>query len=88
VRCILLIASLENRLCDIAGLRDARPVDLWLLGFLPWLGAGPTPAPEDVGAHTLGLVCLDRAGVRLFFGHANFGQSVENRFALDLQFTR
>jgi hypothetical protein len=40
----------------------------------------------EVAAHLLGLIGLDRTGVRLALGHANRRQSVQDGPALDLQF--
>jgi hypothetical protein len=86
--CGLLLAALQNGPGDIAGLRHTRPVDLRLVRLVAG-GRTPCPTPfQNVGAHTLGLIRFDGAGVRLLLGHANFDQSIENCFALDLQFTR
>jgi hypothetical protein len=46
------------------------------------------PLVLEIVAHLLGLVGLDRAGVRLGFRHANRNQSIQNRLALDFQFPR
>ncbi len=45
-----------------------------------------TAAVLEVIAHLLGLVGLDRAGVRLWLGHANRNQSIQNWLALDFEF--
>jgi hypothetical protein len=84
----LLLAPLQNRLRHIPDMMHLRPIDLWLyLGFMPRTAGQASPS-QDVGAHKLGFVLLNRARVRLFLGHANFGQSIQNSFALDFQFPR
>ena len=84
-----LMPALKDRLGGIARLGNARPVDLWPgLCFVAGSAGGRTTTPEDIGAHTLGLIPLDRAGMRLLFGHADCRQSIENLFALDLQLAR
>jgi hypothetical protein len=86
--CGLLLSALQNGAGDVARLRHTRPVDLRLFRLVTGRRTRcPTPF-QNVGAHTLGLIRFDGAGVRLFLGHANFDQSIENCFALDLQFTR
>jgi hypothetical protein len=42
----------------------------------------------EVVAHLLSLIGFDRAGVRLWFRHANRNQSIQNRLALDFKFSR
>jgi hypothetical protein len=86
--CRLLLTALQNGSGNIARFRDARPVNLRLFGLVAGRRARRSAALQDVGAHTLGLIRFDGAGVRLLFGYADFGQSVEYGFALDLQFTR
>jgi len=38
----------------------------------------------EVLANQLGLVLLQRAGVRFLLGNAHFGEDIEDRLALDL----
>jgi hypothetical protein len=38
-----------------------------------------------MGADFLGFVFLERTGMRLLLGNANFFQNIENRLALDFQ---
>jgi hypothetical protein len=67
-----------------------RQIDL---GFDP-IGFGPARAgrlrvtlarPAEMGAHLLGLVLIERAGVRLLLGNAGFLQHIEDCLALDFQ---
>lgn len=82
---------LQQKASYISRLGDVREIDLCLdlrLGRTrsavascacgAWSG--------EVFAHTIGLVGLDRARVRLLFRYSNQGEDVENRFALDFQF--
>jgi hypothetical protein len=85
----LVLLLLENGASHIARLMNLRPVDLRLhLGFVPGSAGRPAASLQNVRAHTLGLVLFNRARMRLLFGHADFGQSIQNGFALDFQFTR
>lgn len=43
---------------------------------------------QDVGAHTLGFVRFERAGVRLLLRYAYFRESIKNGFTLHFQLTR
>ena len=81
------MAALQNGPGGIAGLGDTRPVNFWLLGLMARSGAG-TAAFENVRAHTLGFVRLNRAGVGLLLRNANFHESIEYRFTLYFQLTR
>lgn len=84
-----LLALLENRFRHIARLVYLRPVDFRFgFGFVPGGGRRNAAASEDMRANALGFMLFNRAGVRLLLGHADCGQSIENFFALDLQFTR
>lgn len=84
-----LLALLENGFCHIADAVNLRPVNLWLrFRFVPAGVHRDAAAFQDMGAHPLGFVRLNRAGVRLLFGHANCGESVKNFLALHLQLTR
>jgi hypothetical protein len=40
----------------------------------------------DIGPHFFCLMLLQRTGMRLFLGHPDMRQRVENRFALHFQF--
>lgn len=80
---------LQNRSGHITDVMHLRPVDLRLdLGLVPRRRARPAPALQNVGAHTLGFIRLDRARVRLLFRYADFHESIQNCFALDFQLPR
>ena len=84
-----LVALLENGFRHIADSVNLGPVNLRLrFSFVPGGAHGDAAAFQDMGAHPLGFIRLNRAGVRLLFGHANCGESIKNFFALHLQFTR
>jgi hypothetical protein len=85
-----LLLLFENRLGDVADAVDLRPVDLWLdLGLMPRAGRTRASTPlEDVGAHTLGFIRLDRARMRLLLGYANRCESVQYFPALNFQLSR
>ena len=79
----------------IAGLGNVREINLCLDAFgLRPAGAGSLAASRaisrsaKVGADLLRLVLFQRAGMRLLLGDADFGQHIENRLALDFQFSR
>ena len=40
----------------------------------------------DIGPHFFCFVLLQRTGMRLFLGHSDVRQRIENRFTLDFQF--
>jgi hypothetical protein len=82
--------SLLDCLEHVAGLRDARPVDLRLgrSAFAASCGRSARSAALKVGAHTLGFIKLKRTGVRLLLSDAYVIKYVEDSFALDFQFTR
>jgi hypothetical protein len=84
-----LLLPFENRFGDIADVMDLRPVDLRLgFGFMT-RRKGRSAAPlQNMHTNPLGFVRLDRAGVRLFFGHANCDQSFQDFPALHLQLAR
>jgi hypothetical protein len=85
----LLLFLLQNGLQHISGLRDVRQVDLGPGRGFRARGAGCSgPAALEVDAHTLGLVKLKRTGVRFLLGDVYGLENIENRFALDFQFTR
>lgn len=69
-----------NRLEDIAGLGDARPVDLglWLTFHFVRTGRHTASAALKVDAHAFRFVCLKRTGVGLLLRNAYFRQNVQN----------
>jgi len=68
---------------------NLRPVNLRLdLGLVPCRTTRAAPPFQDVRAHTLGFILLDRARVGLLFGNADFRESIQNRLALNFQFPR
>src|SRR5581483_4132458 len=80
------LLALEDRLQGVAGLGDVREVKGWL-GVGGWFGGCcRTGAAGQVVAYLLGLMLLDRGGVRLLLGDADGRESVKNGLALDLQF--
>jgi hypothetical protein len=82
------ILTLLNRLEHVAGLRDARPVDL-LLGLVvdnSGRASAILPATLKVLAHALSFIFFQRAGVGFLLGHADVGQGVQDRPALHFQF--
>ena len=86
-----LLLLFENRFGDIADAVDLRPVDLRLdLGFMP--GRGRTrrsAAPlQNVGAHTLGFIRLNRARMRFLLANPNRHESIQNLLALNFQLPR
>jgi hypothetical protein len=84
-----LLLPFENGFGHVADVVHLRPVDPRLrLAFVAQRTGGAATALEDMSADTLGFVRLDGAGVRLFLGHANCGQSFQDFPALHLQFTR
>jgi hypothetical protein len=85
-----LLLSLEDLPGDIPGLVGLGPVELRLdLGFVPRSVAGASAASfENVGAHTLGFIRLDRARVGLFLSNSDSRESVQNFPALDFQLSR
>jgi hypothetical protein len=87
----LLLLLLEDRFGDVANAVDLRPVDLRLgFGLMPrrCRAAAPTPRLQDVGAHTLGFIRLDRARMRLLLGNPDCCESIQNFLALDFQLSR
>ena len=90
-RCGCFSLLLEQQAGDISRFGDVREIDLGLdLRFARARAAVASRAcctlSGEVLAHTLGLVRLDRARVRLLFRYSDKGKDVENRFALDFQF--
>lgn len=83
-----MLSALEDGPGGVTWLRNARPVDLRLVFRLVPCWGSRTASLQNMGAHTLRFIRLDRAGVGLLFRYADFDQSIENGFALDLQFTR
>jgi hypothetical protein len=84
----LLLA--DNSLQHIPGLRDTREINLGLDAFGFWArGAsgfsGAFTGATQTHADLLRFMLFQRTGMRLLLGHPNFGQYVENSFALDFQ---
>jgi hypothetical protein len=80
---------LQNRLCHITNVMYLRPVDLRLdFSLMPRRRTAATPTLQDVCAHTLGFVRLDRARVGLLLGNADFHESIQNCLALHFQLSR
>jgi hypothetical protein len=83
---------LQKKTGNIPGLGDVREIDLGFdLRFTrarAAIACGRSGATwsREVFAHTLGLVGLNRARVRLLFRYSDYGKDVENRLALDFQF--
>jgi hypothetical protein len=77
----LSLLALKDGLKSIAGLGDLREIKLRLgLGWLP-VSARRAASTVEVAAHLLGLIGLDRAGVRLSSNADRF-KRIENRPAL------
>jgi hypothetical protein len=87
----LLLLLFQNRFGDIANAVDLRPVDLRPgFGLMPrrCRAAAPTPRLQDVCAHTLGFIRLDRARMRLLLGNSDCRERVQDFLAFDFQLTR
>jgi len=83
-----LLPLLQDRLRYIADSVYLRPVNLRLgLSFVANRRAY-APSLQDMRAHTLGFVGLNRAGVGLFLRNPDFRQCIKNGLALDFQLTR
>lgn len=84
----LLLDGLQH----VPGFGDVRQVDLGPDLLLPSglgrSGRGLCSAALEVRAHTFGLIGLQGAGMRLFLGHADFRQRIQNRLALYFQLAR
>jgi hypothetical protein len=85
-----VVLALLHGLEHVAGLGDPGPVDFWPRFFLLWRGgrSASTAAALDYGTHSFCLIRLNGAGVGLFLGDTDFLQRIQNRSALDFQFTR
>jgi hypothetical protein len=85
-----LLLLFKDRSGRIARTVNLRPVDLRLhFGFMPRRPAAVRSAPpQNMGAHTLGLIGLDRARMRLLLGYANRCESIQNFPALNFQLSR
>jgi hypothetical protein len=85
-----LLLLFKDRSGRIARAVNLRPVDLRLhIGFMPRRPAAAPAAPlQNMGAHTLGLIGLDRARMRLLLGYAYRCESVQYFPALDFQLSR
>jgi hypothetical protein len=89
-RTLSLFLALLDRLQYIAGLRHPRPVDLWRSASfaLACARAAVTAAPTlEMRAHTLRLVSFERARMGLGVRHSDFTQYVQNRLALNFEFS-
>lgn len=85
--CFLLLL-LQDGFQHISGLRDVGQIDLGPGRGVSARGAGCTGLTAlEVGAHTLGLVILQRTGVCLLLSDAYCFKNIKNGFALDFQFT-
>ena len=83
---LCLFLPLLDCLQHIAGLGDARPVDLlWAATLTPAGAAAIAAAALKMGAHSLRFVTLKRAGMRLRLGHSHFTKNVQNRPTLDFK---
>ncbi len=78
--------ALKNRLQRVTGLRHLRKVEAGRCGDRP-RGGSLASATLEISADFLRLIFFDGAGVRLFFGDANRNQSIQDRLALDFQFS-
>jgi hypothetical protein len=85
-----LLFALENRSRCVARLRHPRPVDLRLRHSLMARRGRVVPAPalQDVRAHTLGFIRLDRARMRLLLGNSDCRECVQDFLTFDFQLTR
>jgi hypothetical protein len=82
------IFALLNCLEHVAGLRNARPVNL-LLGLAvddPRRAGAIFPATLKVLAHALSFIFFQRAGVCFLLGHADVRQGIQDCPALHFQF--
>ena len=81
----------DDRFQHIPGLGDVRQVNLSLdaFGFRARSASGLNrcafPGATEMLADSLRFMLFQRTGMRLLLGHPNFGQYVENSFALDFQ---
>jgi hypothetical protein len=82
-----------NQLEHIAGLGDVREVNLGLdfvglaCGTRRAAGRALRLGRPEISPHFRRFVLFHGAGVRLFLGDPNFGQHVEDRLALHLEFS-
>jgi hypothetical protein len=72
---------------NIAGLGHPRPVDLRRSTLVLGCRRAAIPAASalEMRTHTLRLVSLERAGMRLGVRHSNIEQYVQNRLAFDFE---
>ncbi len=85
---------LRNRLQHVSRTGNVRQIDLGFDFFFATQRARGLARcrrrfgrSANVGAYFFGFVVLERTGVRLLLGHADDRQHVENRLALDFQFS-
>ena len=90
--CALLLA--DDRFQHISRLGDMGKINLGLYSVrfsssrTGRLCGGVTLASSmEMGADLLGLMFLERAGVRFLFRNANFFQNIEDRLTFDFQFS-
>ncbi len=84
----LLLALLQDGPGYIAHSVYLRPVNSWpRLSLVANRNAHSAP-PQDVCAHTFGFIRLNRAGVGLLLGNADFHQSIQDGLTLDFQLSR
>jgi hypothetical protein len=85
----LLLA--DDRLQHVSGLGDVRQINLGLDSVGSGLRSTGTSrswafaGAAEIGTHFIGFVVFQGTGMRLFLGHADFRQRIENRFAFDFQ---
>jgi hypothetical protein len=86
----LLLLLFQNCFSNVADAVNLRPVDLRLrLSLMPRGSRTAAPAPpQNVGAHTLGFIRLNRARMRLLLGNPYGRESIQNFFALNFQLSR
>jgi hypothetical protein len=85
---VCLFFTLLNRLQDIAGLGDPRPVNFWCSSAVvpgSCRAAIPAVSTLEMRAHALRLVSLERTGMRLGVRDSYFLKYVQNRLALDFE---
>jgi hypothetical protein len=87
--CGSFVVAALDRLQDVAGLGDTRPVNLGLrlrLYLRRIRGRASAPAME-VDANAFRFISFKRTGMGLLFRYANCGQNVQNFPAFNFQFS-
>jgi len=90
---LLLLA--DDGLQGISGLRDVREIDFGPDGGAVFGAAGARgpggrlrlAADTEVGSYFFRLVLFNRTGMRLLLGDSDQRKRIENRLALDFQFS-